>query len=102
MVREEIDADVAGDEPLGSRDIMIAGTYDHIAGGSGTCAIGERRNGVRPADPENAVDIGHRRCREHQRRWLRTRDPHLAHAGGPSGHRGHQNRRWQGVAPPGA
>ena len=60
-------------------------------------AVGHRRNRVRAADPEQAIDAGFDRGREHRRIRPRAADDHFANAGSARRNRGHQQRGGQRI-----
>ena len=49
---DEVDADFAGEEFLGGRDIDVAGSDDAVGSGHGCGAVGEGRDGLRAAHLE--------------------------------------------------
>jgi hypothetical protein len=86
-------AAVAGDNRFGRRDVAIAGADDLVDARDRPRAVGQRRNRVRAAHPEQPGDAGLERGRQDGVLRPRTRDHDLAHARDARRNRGHQQRR---------
>ena len=94
--RDHVDADPAEHLPLGLGDVGVAGADDLVDRGDGGGAVGQRRHGLRAADPVDLVDAGDRGGGEHQRvdGPVGRRDHHddAADAGDAGRDRVHQHR----------
>ena len=94
----EVDAAVGRDQRLGRRHPAIAGADDLVHARHRPRAVRHRRNGVRAADAEQAIDAGFDRRREDRGVGPGTTHDDFGNAGGPRGNRGHQQRRGQRIA----
>ena len=72
---DHVDADLAEHQPLGRRDIGVAGPDDLGDRRDRRGAVGERRHRLRAADAIDLVDAGELRRRQHQRVELAVRAP---------------------------
>ena len=97
---EHIDGDASRDELLRRRDVAVSGADDHVTGsqGAGGGAECERRDGMGSTRRQHTLGAGDGGSGERHRSGLRARDPDLLHTGRSRRHRGHQDRRWQGIA----
>ena len=93
---DHVDADRAEHQPLGGRDIGVAGPDDLGDRLDRLGAVGERRHRLRAADAVDLVDAGELGRRQHQRVELAVRRRHhhddARHARDLGRHRVHQHR----------
>ena len=91
-----VDADDAEDAALGAGDVGVAGTDDLVHLRNGLRAVGQRRDGLRAADGEHAIDAGQMGSGQHQLRSSRRRRRHHHDQFPDAGHLGrnrvHQHR----------
>ena len=96
--RDHVDSNGTKHETLRGRDICPAGPNDFVHARYRGGAERERRDRLRAADREHAIDAGDVQRRQHQRITDRVGRRHrhddLADAGDARRHHGHQHRRW--------
>lgn len=98
---EAIDADDAGQLPLGLLDPEVPGADDHVDLADGRGPVGEGRDGVRPAHPVDAVGAGQAGGGAQDEIVGGRRDDDLVDARGPRGHDAHDHGRGVRRPPPG-
>ena len=95
---DSVDANRAEHLLLGERHVDVAGARDDVDSRDARCPVGERRDGLRPADPVDSIHAGDVRRGEDRRRngaigsWRRGQHD-LGHPGHARRNHRHEHRR---------